>query len=557
LAEVAYFRNKELAVVKYIPVLFFLAYLGLGIAIYGDYGMSWDEGLQREHGNVSARYIHKWVDYTRFWDGYQENTFTDNELYNYPHRYYGVWFSTPMAWLEKGLRLQTYRQYFMMRHLSTFLLYWLGAVLFYFLLLGRFKHWAWALLGSGLMMLSPRLFAHSFYNPKDIPLLFLYLLSIWSLFRFWLKPGLSNALLHGLSCGMLIGMRVVGLIMPLMTLFLIGLDVVLNRRWQSPWLKKYFFGLLAYLPATAFFTVFFWPFLWEAPLQNLAESFRVMSQYGWGGKVLFMGKMIDATEMPWYYIPYWIGISTPILYLCLAVLAVLLLLPGLWHNISKPRQKGIWADDGQRKDWAMAGLLVAPLLAVIVKESVVYDGWRHLFFVYPCLLYLTVLGAYKCREWIAKRKMPMRQYLNIAALSVLLLSMAHTAWWMYHNHPHQNVYFNSLRTGNLFGQYDLDYWGNSYKQGMEALAGLDDSSTIKIAYQSYPATLNYDFLPPHLHNRFVLVENWEEADYYLCNYRMWLEEIWQVRQKMGPFAGEKVYEMKVGQTPIFGIYKLK
>ena len=544
---------------KYIPVLFFLAYLVLGIAVYGDYGMSWDEGLQREHGNVSARYIHKWVNYNRFWEGYQDNTFTDNELYNYPHRYYGVWFSTPMAWLEKGFKLESYRQYFMMRHLSSFLLYWLGCVIFYFILFDRFKHWAWALLGATLMMLSPRLFAHSFYNPKDIPLLFLYVFSIWSLFRFWLKPGLNNALLHGLACGMLIGMRVVGLIMPIMTLFLIGVDVVLNRRWESPWLKKYILGVALYLPAVALFTVLFWPFLWEAPLRNLAEAFNVMSQYGWGGKVLFMGKMIDGTDMPWYYIPYWIGISTPILYLCLAVLGALMLLPGLWHNISKTVRKCLWADDNQRKDWAMVGLFIAPLLAIIVKESVVYDGWRHMFFVYPCLIYLTVLGAFRVGQWIKGLRMPIRRYFNITALTLLMLSMVYTAWWMYHNHPYQNVYFNILRVGNQFGHYDLDYWGNSYKQGMEALAEIDDRTPLKIACQSYPATLNYDFLPPHLRSRFILVdkENWEEADYYLSNYRMWLGEIWQVNNKKGPFAGEKVYEMKVDQTPIFGIYKLK
>ena len=205
------------------PLIFFSLYLVLGLLIYGDYGMSWDEALQREHGLVSAHYVNQWA-------GYADEVYTGEELPTYQHRFYGVWFSLPAAWLEKALGLEGFRQQFRLRHLLVFLIFWLSALLFYRLLLERFGHWGWALLGTSLLVLCPRIFAHSFYNPKDLPFLSLYILGSYSLFRFWLKPNVRSALFHGLACGMLIAMRVTGIILPAVTLFLIGAGVLFNRR---------------------------------------------------------------------------------------------------------------------------------------------------------------------------------------------------------------------------------------------------------------------------------------------------------------------------------------
>jgi len=533
-----------------IPSLFFLAYLTLGITIYPDYGMSWDEALQREHGNVSARYVDHWYDYS-------EHKYSWQDLYEYPHRHYGVWYSTPMAWLEKYLELDNFRQYYHLRHLSVFLLFWLAGIFFYRILLKRFQHWSWALLGVSFLILSPRIFAHSFYNPKDLPLLALYVFSTCTLFKFWLKPSLGTGLLHGLACGMLISMRVVGLIMPMMTVFLIAADMLFNKILEPRWYKRYLLGMLIYLPSLAFFTVAFWPYLWECPWQNLMEAFGAMSQYGWEGKVLFAGRFMYGDEVPWYYIPHWIGISTPLPYLFLLGVGIISLFPPLWTNIRRRRGKCLWAKDEERKDWAMLGLILAPVLAVIVQESIVYDGWRHLFFIYPCLVYLAVLGAYHIWQqrlhWVDYRQ---KSVGNIMVF-VLVLSVVPVAWFMIKYHPFQNVYFNALKRGNQFGQYDLDYWGNSYKQGMEALLELDQSDTIKLAYQSHPATLNYRFLRPDQQYRIELVEDWQQADYYISNYRTWAEGIKQARQRQGPYAGKLVHSIEVAGKPILGIYKVE
>jgi hypothetical protein len=456
-----------------------------------------------------------------------------------------------MAWLEEAWDLTSFRQQFRMRHLAVFLLHWGAGIVFFRILLRRFANWRWALLGAAFWVLSPRFFAHSFFNPKDLPFLSLFVITTWTLFRLWLRPGIGTALLHALACGMLISMRIIGMLMPVMTVFLFAADVLVGKSGTRPLWWKRIIGLGVFGPMVYWATVVFWPFLWPDPPLQFLEAFEIMSQYGWGGKVLFQGQFYAGPEIPGVYIPVWIGISTPLLYLLFSITGALSLLPRAWQRL-REGSIGIWATAADRKDWASLGLIIAPVLAIIVLESVVYDGWRHLFFVYPSLLYLAVLGTKVVWEWALKRTRWRRGL--IAGLS---LQGAYLLIWMAMHHPHQNVFFNALVWGNQLGQYDLDYWGNSYKQGFEALAELDGAPVIKVAYQSYPATLNYEYLHPELRARFELTEDPAQADYFLSDYRVWRSGLDQALNREGLYSGEEVHAIYAGATKILGIYRLR
>lgn len=525
------------------PGLFFLLYLGLGLGLFGDYGMSWDEELQRQHGLVAAQYIKQRA-------GTEGPAYDWRELSTYQHRHYGVVFSLPMAWLERAMGLDTPRQQYRMRHLGVFLLYWLSSLVFYQIVRQRFGHWSWGLLAAGLWVLSPRLFGHSFFNPKDIPLLALYVSSTWTLYRFWLRPGPGAGLLHALACGALIGMRVLGVFVPMLTLFLFAADAVLGKRGTLPSWQRRTAGLLVYLPALAGATVLFWPFLWEAPLARLAEAFSIMADYQWPGKVLFMGAFYTGAEVPWYYLPTWLGISVPLLYLALAAAG----LAGLAkRGLAGLRAHGfaLWSTGADRKDWAALGLFLGPLVAIWALGAVVYDGWRHVFFIYPSLLYLAVLGVYQL--WHRKGESALWR----RALRALLAGqMLFLVFWMARNHPHQQVFFNALARGNQLGHFDLDYWGTAYKQGLEYLASQAEGGPVKVAYASYPATLNHAYLEPKLRSRIQLVEEAEKADFYISDFRLWESGLQQALRRSGPYAGEEVHAIYIGQAKALGIYKL-
>ena len=47
---------------NYLITSFFLIFLILGISVHDDYGISWDEDYHRMNGQISIRYIDKFVD---------------------------------------------------------------------------------------------------------------------------------------------------------------------------------------------------------------------------------------------------------------------------------------------------------------------------------------------------------------------------------------------------------------------------------------------------------------------------------------------------------------
>ena len=525
------------------PVLFFGASLLLGILIFGHYGISWDEDLQRQHGFVSAQYINEVCPYA-------DKRFNWRKLEEYQFRFHGVWFTLPLVWLEEAMDLSTPRQVYRMRHAATYFVFWLGTIFFYRILRRRFGSWRWALLGSAFLLLSPRIFGHAFFNPKDIPFLALFVFSIWTLYRFWLKPGVSSGALHALACGMLIGMRIIGVLMPVMTLFLFVADLLLGKRGTLPSVGRRLLGVMAYVPLAIGCTVVFWPYLWIDPYQQFVTAFAEMSKYSWGGKVLFEGRLLFGTEIPWYYIPKWIGLTTPLLYLLLVAVGAVCLVLG-WIRGWRTGFYGLWSTDAQRVDWAVLGLLVAPILAIIVLESVVYDGWRHLYFVYPSLLYLAILGLR--RLWKGARSSWQKRGL----LAAVVLHTFYIGGWMVLNHPYQHVYFNALAPRPLLGQYDLDYWGTSYRIALQELAQLDDRPVIKVAFGAdYPGVQNLAYLHPELQKRFVHKEKIEEADYYITNYRYWDDQLSSALNREGVYANEEVYTLRVGGAKVLGIYKL-
>ena len=58
------------------------------------------------------------------------------------------------------------------------------------------------------------------------------------------------------------------------------------------------------------FTILFWPYLWENPLNNFTQIFMNLSSFDWEGYNFYFGDYHEGKNMPWHYILVWIGILT-------------------------------------------------------------------------------------------------------------------------------------------------------------------------------------------------------------------------------------------------------
>jgi len=500
---------------------FFLGYLLLGLWIAPDYGVSWDEPIQRRHGIVSTDYIN------RFFGLKAERFEPEFELETYEHRHYGVLFSVACFQLERMLGLDSFREQHLLRHYAVFLVFWLGTIGFYMLLKHRFGSWQWALAGTLFLLLCPRIFAHSFFNVKDAVLLGAVMWAMYTMVRFLEDPRWTWALAHGLASAIAIDIRIVALFIPALTLGWWAVRLLSERTT----VYKALAPVVIYGLATLGFTIAFWPYLWEDPIGRLLESYRVMGNYQWGGEVLLWGEFLyPAGGLPWYYLPSWMLITIP-------VGITLFFLAGACRMICRKA--------AQRTDLVLFSLVAVPVAMVLLKKSVLYDDWRQMYFVYPAFAAVALSGAEGLHRSLRKKWI-------VPLLVALTLGGALVQMVRYH--PFQHVYFNFLAGTSREVRFDQDYWGLAYKQAFEALLEQDTGEVITFYCQNYPGTANHAFLPKGKEARFKQV--WEEkgAEYYLTNFRE-RREMNLFRKKEFPFI-EPVLFVRAGKTPIIGVYRV-
>ena len=144
--------------------------------------------------------------------------------------YGGVSFSLPVFIIER-LFLDYYpkKNIWFLWHLMNFLFFYVSVIFFYLLTTKFFRNWKIGLIASLMLVLSPRIFAESFYNSKDIIFMSAFIIATYSLLNISKKIDLKNIIFHGFTTGFLIDLRIVGIIILLPTFILI-LKNYLNKK---------------------------------------------------------------------------------------------------------------------------------------------------------------------------------------------------------------------------------------------------------------------------------------------------------------------------------------
>lgn len=511
---------------RWIVFSFFLCYLITGLFIFKDYGMAWDEYVQRRIGLVA-------------WG----SLFSSSSNLNYymdVDKYYGVIFEVFLVLIEKLLKLNDLRNIYLMRHLCNFLFFYGGVFFFYLLCNHIFSNWKLCITGCLFLVLSPRIFAHSFYNSKDIPFLSMFIISIYTLVIFLDKKTLYTALLHTMTCAVLIDIRIVGIIIIFLTVVFLFIDYFIVKTVKVNIAPFLFITLLP------LFIILFWPFLWKNPVFNFLTVFKAMSNFPWEGEVLYAGKYIKATEIPWHYIPQWIIITTPIFYIVSFLAGTLASLISFFKS---PLNFYI------NKKFILLFILwfFVPLSAVIILKSVLYDAWRQMFFIYPAFILLALQGLSVSYDYIKNYFTEHRRKIIFAVfIFIIFLSMIDILYFMISCHPYQDLYFNIFAGRSMERikyRFEMDYWGLSYREALEYIVENDNRSNIKLCISNYGGIVNFNILKEEDRKRLTVVGNSWEADYFLSNYR---SHPWDYTYDYF----DEIYSRKIGNAKIVVIYKI-
>ena len=164
----------------------FLIYFFIGISIVKDYGISIDEEFQRFSGFYWLCYVLEFLPFDSFRIE-ALNRLNEIQGLTLPNPkdfpFYGVIFDLPLAFLETILNIENSKNYFLMRHQATFVIFFLSSIYFYLIIKSRFKNNIIIFFGILLYISSPRIFGDSFYNNKDLIFLSLVTISLYYLFE--------------------------------------------------------------------------------------------------------------------------------------------------------------------------------------------------------------------------------------------------------------------------------------------------------------------------------------------------------------------------------------
>ncbi len=527
---------------KYFTLIFFTIFFVLGFYIYPDYGISIDEDNTRIIGLISLKNV-----FALFSSNYatEINEIIGSQISAHSgFETSGVAFDLPMAFLEYIFNIKESRQYYLLRHFSTFFLYFISCYFFFLIINNRFKSWSLSILGTLFLIVSPRIFANSFFNSKDIVFMSLFVIGIYALIIFFDKKNIKNVIFFSLISGILINLRIFGLILPLLFIFLYIENIFRIKLDKS----KHYLLILYFIISLFLFIFLTAPNLWNSPLNGFLVTIKNLTQHNLGIYTFYLGEFINTNNPPWHYSFIWIFVSTPLLYIFLFLLGFVMLLKRTFNNwINAESYFKLWSNDFELKDLIFLGTFLIPLVITTYFGSVSYDGWRHLYFIYPSFLLISILGINFIKSYFFK--------INSNHIYILIIVLLFpNIFWMVKNHPHQQVYFNYMVNRDFNKNFEMDYMGVTNKEALEFVVA--DKKGIVNVYNisSSDLVLAKQIFNKKVKDKINIVGDFSSADYIINNYRDWNAKNNPTSFKI-PNGFDIIYEIKVDDISINTIYK--
>ncbi|MFZ5534592.1 MAG: glycosyltransferase family 39 protein [Patescibacteria group bacterium] len=497
--------------IRLLSLILFCGYLFLGFRIFPRYGVPIDEYSQIDLGRVN---------YERIVTG-------SLEIQTHYDRHYGPAFEVPLYVVSQIVSQKTGANVIAVRHLSIFLFFAVSVLCFYLFLERVFKHAWYGLAGSLLLALYPRFFAESFYNSKDmvfvgVTVMSMYLLSLLE------KKQAVYLVLFSVITGFGIATRVQGVLLFLVysvTLIGWGRGTVRQRMQQTG-----IYIVLTLLTAWACFPLF-WNNFWD----NIIGFWRV-SANSVGVATYYLGRFYTSPDLPWHYHFVWIGVSGMLSVIVVSLIGMALFGYRLVKGSKKKDQIPV----------ALLGIIVGTFIVSVFMHPRSYDGWRHIYYVYPSLIYFSLYVLYPLHR-IKTPSIPM--VARLVCVIFFAIDLITATIFIVNNHPRQYVYFNILAGGyrNAKARFDFDYWGISLREIETYLIHNEWGDTRTIYFDQILPFSEKSMIPSLMKKGIHSVSSIEKADLYVAVFRDFKEPPPQE-------FFEKVYAVTVEDADVSAIY---
>ena len=487
-------------------VLFLIA----GLAIVDDYGVSPDTETQRSIALNTLNYIL-----------HDDQTL----LRRAADRFYGVAFEAPLFLLtERVLGLEDPRHVYLARHVLTHLWFLIGGFCCYLLARRLSGDRLIALLVMLLFLLSPRIYAQSFFNSKDAVFASAFVMALLVASRAFDRDSVGAYRWCGAAAGLLVNLRIMGVVLFAVVLvfrawawFRAGGDAARRRVVATTGVFALWGGLVLFISL---------PYLWGDPAGRLAEMVVMLAAYPNIVFELFRGQEFSSAALPWDYVLRWFAISQPPVTLLLGLLglgALGLAAGGVVRRGAGAGPGAAWGVAELRFGVLLATCFVLPLLAFVLLRPNTLNSWRHFYFLHGPFCLLATFALMGLRQLSVRGLRT--GWLGGAACALTAAGLCVVAVQMAQIHPNQYLYFNFLADRKtperLNERYETDYWNMVLRQGYEHILRQGPASTINMrprGWVSSPRQVNRNvqILPAAARNRFTYDPK-RDPDFYLAS----------------------------------------
>lgn len=554
---------KRLKSNSYLIAFAIIAYL-LGCYFSSKFGVSWDESHHRVVGFKALYFI---LNFFGLYD-FQliPKEFATYHFANSFYGQYGVIFDLTCSIIEKIFSIDDTKTIFQMRHMVNWSFYFVGIIYFFLLSKLIFKNKFYSIISLFIYVLHPRLLSHGFFNCTDSIAQVYIVVFLYFFTKAVLKNNFTYLIVSGVVCGVCVSTRIPIIYLPFLAIFIL----FLFSKTQNFKISIYKFSAVFFI---AFLTglYVFWPVLWKDPILAFSGIFKRLSNYPFPASNFFLGSYVKATNIDPYYFPVWFIVTTPISYTLFIVTSIFFFFKKLSNN----------KDFNTIFMFFMLSSVLIPFLAVITLKSVLYDGWRHLFFLYPFIALIAAYGFVEIFEKVKEHK----AFKSIPSKFILILFLFISPATAFNSlFPLAQTYFNPLVNDPLLS-FEGEYWGNSYLEGLNFILNTDTSTNIKIVSNTPSLGNNILILNTRDKARFeniklenflneddvgkltsllddstaftdFLLKNKVKADYFLTNFRLQQKQFYIHSNNNGQLKEKEVFSLFNKKSKLFSVFKL-
>ena len=487
---------------KYSIYIFIIGFFSICLIYIKDFGVTLDDEIYYLNGLHTYEYV--------------KNLFLsilnkdiNIDLYKNKLKEWPIIFEFFLVFLSDIIGIKNIDKVYLLSHQLNFIFFCTALIIFYKLVQKRFNNFYLSFLSILLIILSPRIFGESFYNSRDIFFMSLFIFYSYSAYIFLEKKNYSNVIIFSILTALLINTKILGII-PIALFSLIYIYNFLNTSKKLVNEKKI---IISFIFTTIISIYILWPYLWANPIVNLYLAFKNILVLHENLIVVnyYFGNYIQSDMMPWHYRTVWFIITTPIIILLLFIIGMISQSFKIFDALKKSLNKNYNFNNNLFFDLYFFFTFVITFFLVIELNASKFGGWRHLYFLYPIVIYFSIY----CIKFL---KNQFTNKLSIIILFFLLtINMTFNFFWVLKNHPNQYLYFNLLNKKYFMKNFDLDWWGVTHKTIIDYILKNDDSDKIYVYAKGFTNLRDtYLYLSEENKSRIIL-SNFSDAKYIIDN----------------------------------------